>query len=265
MAAMVGEKRSTFPTDIAGKIEVARMYKDDGNEHFKAHNYKKARITYSKAFAFTRGLPGRTKGLSEGPSAMAAQSINEADRITAEMEEEVIALEVVLHTNIATCFIKLNEGMKALEASKEALQLKPKAWKSLLRKAEATMLIRDHERALTILEEAYVHAPDEAARTAVKRMQDRAVALNKQALAKQRKAFGKIFDSSPRPTTTATSTVGGGGGTRSGTGHSNVSSSSSAGSTGGSSVDMERKLGVPPEGSSACSEEAPQMEVESSS
>ena len=186
-------KRAPFPTDNQGKIDTAIEYKNKGNEWFKEGAFKKAIVQYSTAFAFTKGLPGRKQGL-EGVSQLAMNETHSSDdQITPEQDSAVTELEVVLKTNIVTCYIKLGNPVKALETVREALMMAPTAWKTLMRKAEALLLLHDPDKALLALAEASKNAPDEAAETAIQRVREKAVNMNKVDIAKQRKAFGNIF------------------------------------------------------------------------
>jgi hypothetical protein len=40
--------------DVGGKLTMAIKYKEEGTEHFKMANYKKAIVSYAKVTAFTR-------------------------------------------------------------------------------------------------------------------------------------------------------------------------------------------------------------------
>jgi tetratricopeptide (TPR) repeat protein len=191
--ASVPEKKA-FPTDNQGKIDRAVELKNSGNEYFKDGKYKKAIVTYSTAFAYTKGLPGRKAG-AEGMAQMAMKESHAAeDMITAEQESFITELEVVMKTNIATCHIKLNDAVKALEVIREALAVNPTAWKTQLRQAEATMMLHHPEKALKILDDAAKNAPDEAAQTAIAKLREKATKTIKQEEAKQRKAFSNIFE-----------------------------------------------------------------------
>lgn len=188
------DPKPRFPSDIQGKIDTAIQYKNKGNEFFKNGTYKKAIVNYSTALAFTKGLPGRKQGL-EGVSQMAMnESKSSGEQISPEQDEAVSDLDVVIKTNIATCHMKLNDPVKSLEVIREALTLNPTAWKSMLRKAEATLMINDPEKAVKILSEATTNAPDEAAHTAIQKLKEKAQKTIKQQEAKQRKAFGNIFE-----------------------------------------------------------------------
>lgn len=54
-----------LPTTIDGKLERAILHKSEGNEMFKASNYKKAISLYSKGLSYTTGLDGRKTSLGE--------------------------------------------------------------------------------------------------------------------------------------------------------------------------------------------------------
>ena len=46
--------RPSFLHDVHGKLAIAIKHKEEGTEHFKAGNYKKAVSCYAKVTAFTR-------------------------------------------------------------------------------------------------------------------------------------------------------------------------------------------------------------------
>lgn len=188
------ESKPQFMLDNQGKIDKAIGYKNTGNDHFKNGKFKKAIVSYSTALAYTKGLPGRKQGL-EGVSQMAMQHTHSADeQITPEQDAVIVELEVIVKTNIATCYIKLEKPVQSLEVIREALALNPKAWKSLLRKAEAVLMLHDPEKALSILAQASENAADEVAHTAIAKLKEKATKMVKQQEAKQRKAFGNIFE-----------------------------------------------------------------------
>ena len=49
-----GGSLQPLPQDINGKLSMALRYKEEGTEHFKAGNFKKAIASYAKVTAFTR-------------------------------------------------------------------------------------------------------------------------------------------------------------------------------------------------------------------
>eukprot|EP01038_Epipyxis_sp_PR26KG_P006229 gene6229-8584_t len=186
---------SAFPTDAAGKVEVAKTYKEEGNEHFKNGNYKKAVSSYGKSMAFIKGLPGRKSNL-EGMTKMAAEAIP-TEVISDELNHAIDDLEVVLKTNLATCYIKLDNPTKALENIKNALDLNPLAWKAILRKGEAIMLKKDYEKAIAIFDDVLNNpalADTDPVRQSILKTKEKALKLNKQEELKQKKSFSNIFE-----------------------------------------------------------------------
>ena len=148
----------SFPTDNSGKIERAVELKNEGNEFFKVGNFKKAKTKYYTALAFTKGLPGRTNGDSMGK--MASKEVYKEDELVSpEQEAFIIEFEATTKTNIATCFLKLNDAANAIECTREALLLKPNGWKAQLRQAEASIMLHYPERAVSILDAATKNAP----------------------------------------------------------------------------------------------------------
>jgi tetratricopeptide (TPR) repeat protein len=130
-------------------------------------------------------------------SQMAMDGMHAAeDRVTAEQEEFLKEFECIIKTNIATCHIKLKNALKALDSVREALAINPKAWKAMLRQAEATLLLHNAEKALKILNEAAQNAPadDEPAQTAINKMKEKANLALKKEEAQQKKSFNNIFD-----------------------------------------------------------------------
>lgn len=187
-------ERKPFPTDNQGKIDRAVELKNTGNQYFKDGKFKKAITTYATSMAFTKGLPGRKSG-AEGMSQMASKEVHATeDLISPEQDTFINELEAVIKTNIATCHLKLNDAIKALEVIREVLAVNPTAWKAQLRQAEAQMMLHNPEKALKILDEASKNAPDEAAQTAIIKLREKATKTIKQEEAKQKKSFSNLFE-----------------------------------------------------------------------
>lgn len=191
-----------FPTTIDGKIEMAMDYKMRGNELFTSELYKKAIVEYSKAISFTKGLPGRKQGL-EGVSRVASDSTgSNEDKITPEQEVATIDLEVTVKTNITTCYLKLNNGTKALDTIKEALVLRPMAWKSLMRQSEAYLLLGLTDKAMKSIDLALSsnrstdnnQLIDSNIETNLLKVKEKIKKQMKKEDLHQRKTFGKIFE-----------------------------------------------------------------------
>jgi Flp pilus assembly protein TadD len=135
---------------------------------------------------------GSKRGL-EGPAQMAQGTASEV--ITAEQESIAIELEASVHLNIATCQIRLNVPLKALEHAGKAIELKPDYWKAHLRKAEAHTLFCDFEKATAALDKAtsLVNSEDTAGKTAIANARSRLLIAEKEAKRKQQKEWAGIF------------------------------------------------------------------------
>lgn len=223
--------REPFPSDVAGKLATASSYKDQGNNFFKEANYKKALVKYNTALAFTKGLPGRNDGMDG--MVKVAQTNSKVESLSEEEDKLVKDFEIVVKTNIATCHVKLGNAEKALDAANSALALDPTAWKSLLRKAEAIMLKKDNEKALTVLDQALSYAPEDSKANVLK-VKQKASQLFKKDLEKQRKDFSKMFKSDGK--TGDNSESSGNGKISSNTSSSSPVSAGSLGSSGGSNI-----------------------------
>lgn len=91
-------------------------------------------INVNMTIADNRGLPGSKRGQSEMSSMNGKVS---KDHISEEDDEKAMALETVAYTNIATCYLKLDNPRKAMEFCSKASVSNPIAWKPYLRKSEA--------------------------------------------------------------------------------------------------------------------------------
>lgn len=191
-----GSKMNRFPQDVHGKLEMALHFKELGTALFKNCDYKKAIVNYGKAVAFTKGLPGSKRGL-EGMGAMAANS-STIEPISEENDQKAIDLELISLTNIATCYLKLNEPRKALEFCEKALITSENAWKAMLRKSEALTMMRNYELAREILANALAVAPDAVSRTAIAAASEKLKAAEGAATKlfnqQQKKSMSKMFE-----------------------------------------------------------------------
>lgn len=100
------------PTQKLGKAEAL---KTEGNERFKEKLYKKALISYAKGIAYVKNLPGSSRSIPEGIGHLAAMA-STTESLDADIDKKSMLLEVVLHTNIAMCHIKLGSS-RALSIS----------------------------------------------------------------------------------------------------------------------------------------------------
>ncbi len=182
---------------VPDKIANARRLKDEGNDLFKQKNFKKARVRYATALAYTKGLPGRELPAGSDPmvAGLTGQQ-NSADKLSPEVNQEVTDLEAVLHTNIATCFLKLDKAEEALEAAEKATAVSSTYAKAWLRKAEAHLQSKSKntEKAFVALDRAESLANgDQGILSTVNTLRTNAKKEERLQNQKQAKAFGNIF------------------------------------------------------------------------
>jgi tetratricopeptide (TPR) repeat protein len=151
--------RTPFPTTIQGKLEYAASCKAEGNEQFKAGNYKKAISKYGKVFAFVRGLPGSKSNASAMPMDMSTVGVPKPknDGIEGVNENQEIMsseLEATTLLNIATCHTKLGNLEKALEFSDKSIKANAKNWKAHFKRAQTLVAMKFYEKAQGSLTEA---------------------------------------------------------------------------------------------------------------
>lgn len=178
------------------KFEKAQEYKSLGNELFKTGKFSKARVKYATSLAYTRGLPGREMKGGESMAQLAAQSQGGA-KLSGELSAQLDDFDAIVKTNISTCFLKANKPHDALQAAREALEIKPTHWKAKLRVAEAKEKLRDFDGCLMALDEVSNHAEaaaDSGAMTLVRKLRDLANKGIKEESSRQRKAFSNIFE-----------------------------------------------------------------------
>lgn len=181
-----------FPTDIPGKLARAYQHRDEGNAFFKNGKYGKAKSAYGTSLAFIRGWPGSNRGM-DGITSLASKSVSQDRVVTPEQEKCAIELETIVLTNMATCFLKLEDPTSAKMRADEALKLKSDHWKAFLRKAEAEIMLKDSEGAAASLAQSSRYVTEESGRIAIKEIEKKLAALRKKELNQEKLAFGGIF------------------------------------------------------------------------
>lgn len=109
---------------------------------------------------------------------------------------------MTVKTNITTCYLKLNNGTKALDTIKEALVLRPMAWKSLMRQSEAYLLLGLTDKAMKSIDLALSgnrstdnnQFIDSNIETNLLKVKEKIKKQMKKEDLHQRKTFGKIFE-----------------------------------------------------------------------
>mmetsp|Transcript_19780 Transcript_19780/g.19888 ORF Transcript_19780/g.19888 Transcript_19780/m.19888 type:complete len:182 (+) Transcript_19780:156-701(+) len=137
---------------MAERLAKAQGHKDEGNTFFKDKKYSRAKSCYGKALAYIKAMPGSKRNTVPDMAKMLASRTDEGGALTEEMDEEAKQLEIVLHQNIALCYLKMNEPQETLKHCDLALQSDSKALKALLRKGQALLSLKRHEKAREVLE-----------------------------------------------------------------------------------------------------------------
>jgi FK506-binding protein 4/5 len=175
------------------KLARAESYKQEGNEFFKCQKFNKAKSSYGKALAFVQGLPGSSRTLT----GFEALGLEKSKSLGNELEARASELEKVIHQNLATCFIKLNNPIKAGEHCDKALKIDPNAWKAILRKGEAFALLKKYDEAKILFENALKLCNDDAGGSnSILKELGKLEKIFKAYEAKERKMYSGLFRSS---------------------------------------------------------------------
>ena len=210
-------KKRKLPSTMDEKLAEAVRLKGEGNELFKAGNYKKAITRYSKVFAYT-WVPGNSvKQYATG---------GEGQEVTEEQVKKVLSRSVSPHLsvfclvpqgelvrelkvacwgNIAQCHLKLEAPRECVKFCKKILEeeeggedvdaaVLPPAQKvkALVRMGQAMLMLNDLDKAKAHLTEAHTLDPKNAGvRSQWKKLQ----AAFKEHKAKEKSKFGGMFSS----------------------------------------------------------------------
>jgi len=175
---------SSDTNSIAGKLAAARGYKEQGNALFRKGEYKKSIKQYRSVFLYTKGL---VKASDESMRQYAKQE----DVLDKSASDGVDELNRSVYSNLAAVYLKLNRFDEAVDAASHALQLNSKDSKSLLRKGQAYMGLKDWKRAKDTLVEADKLEPKNAAiQSALKEWKTLYAAWSDEMKAKELTTFG---------------------------------------------------------------------------
>ncbi|KAG1688898.1 hypothetical protein DVH05_002982 [Phytophthora capsici] len=178
------------PLSVAEKLEQAEMLKRQGNLYVKKGEFKRALTSYAKVFAYVNGL-------SVTGDAM-AQYAQGAAGMTATQEEggHIQAVKVAVWSNMALCHLKLaTQPERALSCCDKVLEVEPHHSKARFRKAQAMVQLTHYDRAYKLLSELLEEEPKNAAvRNEIRALQVQKRAYDADARAKEKSAFGKMFN-----------------------------------------------------------------------
>jgi molecular chaperone DnaK (HSP70) len=167
-ANYVPEKREKVPRTKKQKIQEAGKKRNQGNIVFKEFDYENAAKLYLEALGYLADL---------------------YDLSPAE-QEEVNALKVPCHLNVALCCTKINRYPQAVENCNKALEIEKNNVKALFRRAQCYVQLSKLEDAKKDLETALQVEP---ANSAVKKelaLVDKKIAAMKE---KEKKMYSKMF------------------------------------------------------------------------
>ena len=154
---------SSPPQQIDGRdpqacLDHADGLRKQGGEHFARGEWAKARAAYVRMIPWVKQWSGGGEA-EQWQEQLGAEDSDRA-RLTPDLRERALALQVVAHRNMATCFLREREWAKARESTTRALELRPKDDKSLLLRAEVALRLKDVDAAEADLQACADQASD---------------------------------------------------------------------------------------------------------
>ncbi|XP_078053837.1 peptidyl-prolyl cis-trans isomerase FKBP5-like isoform X2 [Mustelus asterias] len=107
------------------KLERAVLVKEKGTFYFKAGKYKQAQIQYRKIVAW----------------------LEQEYCLTQEESRRAKSFTLAAHLNVAMCYLKLNEYLKAMDSCDRALEIDRANEKALYRRGEARLCVNEFDLA----------------------------------------------------------------------------------------------------------------------
>ncbi|KAF4657241.1 hypothetical protein FOL47_008540 [Perkinsus chesapeaki] len=170
-------------------IETAKAYKADGNEFFKACNYKKTLFKYHLSLNELKvvRVPGQKATEADTMAAMVGSGGPIANNT--EDLDDINQLKRTIHLNMANCYCKEEKYRKAIEAASRSIDIEPTA-KAFYRRAMAWIGREDYDEAMSDLKEAAALDPTDRA---VKAEMDVVEKKKKAEAVRQRKQLAGMF------------------------------------------------------------------------
>ena len=166
------EDHDTRKLKYPDRLRMVMKNKEEGTELFQGHNWRPAAARYNKALTH------------------AAKFVD----LSPDQKEEVNAVKLSLHLNIAQCWLKITDAdnhlTQAIRSCDEALEIDEASVKALYRRAFAKEAKGDYDGAKADLKKAAELAPDD---TAVPKLMTRVEAQIARQKAKEKKMYGKMF------------------------------------------------------------------------
>lgn len=138
----------------ADNIAKALGLKEEGNEHFKAGDYRKAIAAYHQIFLYVHGY-----SQGSGGQAMPGQTTTP---VTADEMEQIKELKLAHFCNLAMCHLKAQppNWQKARANCTKALELEPTSVKALFRRGKCNAQLGHLDEAKEDLERVMQLQPD---------------------------------------------------------------------------------------------------------
>ena len=180
------KQKETWEMTSEEKLAEGSKLKEQGNEHFKAGEYKQAVAKYDKAIGIFDSGAGMDDSDEDGEEGAQAKE-KKGEAAAAAMKQSSIAC----HLNSAAAFLKLKKHNKAIDHCTKALAADPKNVKALYRRGQAHAEDSDFELAKRDFEKVLELDPsNKDAKAAIADIARKQSALDK----KQKKVFSNLFD-----------------------------------------------------------------------
>ena len=151
MASEVGKGASSAPTDLASKLAAVTAVKAEGNDAFKQGEVRAALKSYKKALLHMASL----RSASNGEAGLADALGKGPTKLTDAETQQVRSLASTVLLNIVACYLKLQDGAKALKyAQQAATEGAAPPDKTALRLGQAYLLKGDLYNAEEVLKKA---------------------------------------------------------------------------------------------------------------
>ena len=169
------------------KIDAGLKLKDEANALVAQKEYKKACRLYRRVFGCVNGIVARSKEDM-------AKFVSPNERATAEEVKEAIQLLTAVYSNLALCYLKLEDPERAMEMAHQAVQRDPENVKALLRLGIASTMMKKWDQAKTSLLKAHGIEPDNATiKKEIGVFKEAYSAWDQEQKAKAKQAFGGKF------------------------------------------------------------------------
>ncbi|CAD8110116.1 unnamed protein product [Paramecium sonneborni] len=128
---------------VQEKINMALQYKEEGNQHFKNQDLKRALTCYHKVFLYINGLITKEDEFD---------SYAKNQQTTKEETDAIRQLKCLTYSNMAQVYINQQKYEKGIEAAQNSLQINKNA-KALFRLAVCNIELNNMEKAQELLME----------------------------------------------------------------------------------------------------------------